>query len=248
MSKKRRAPSAGPFWVSSALLVVVSVAAVGFGLSGAQGIARTPVEPIASPAPPSAPEPAPVAGAKPPAPEETAHQARLRAELLGETAQLLAKHPPLRFDELADAAETVEVIALAGAETIPPEPDETQDYESYKQAALGQRELVALHITRKEPFVLMLLSDGPVTYDVQTQVSGALRGVLISSSAPSTIAGLPDEVPLEIVTDGAETAPFDRRPSPRDDQEILERELRTVFPEQEIGIKRHDGQPVILVR
>ena len=256
MGAKRKTAGAGPFWVSSVLLAIAAVAAIGFGLSGGprvsddqvadRGATGGQVEPGADPM--ALPDPAPVAHAKPEPPADNPHQARFRAEQQTETARLLAKHPPLRMFEISASARRVEVIALSAKTAPASELDGAADYETYKATALGQRELVALHITRKEPFFLMLLSDGPVTYDVQTQVTGALRGVLISSGSPSTIEGLPDDVPLEIVSGEAEVEPFARRPRAEDDRAALESGLREIFPAQEIGIKTHDDSPVILVR
>ena len=250
MSRKRKPAGNVPFWASSALLTVVATGALGFGLWGGQSVSQANLRPApvaAVPTPEPLAEAAPVPLAKPEQPSGlSAHHARFLAEQESETARLLAEHPPLSLDQVATSAARVEVIALEG--TSAPPPEDAATYDSYRETVLGQRELVALHITRQEPFFLMLLSEGPVTFDVQTQVTGALRGVLISSDGPSTIEGLPKDVPLQIVTGDVELAPFAARPKAEDDSAALENGLRQVFPEQEIGIKRHDDSPVILVR
>ena len=227
MSRKRRTAQTGVVVVSSLLLAALSLAALGFGLWSGLSVSRSDAPP--APVAEAAPEAKPQTVVAPPVPSRDVRAVRLHTE----TAKLLAKHPQLHLDEMAASSDQVEVIAVDGGT---------------ESSTLGQRELIALHITRDEPFFLVLLSDGAVAYDVQTSVSNALRGVLISSDQPSTIVGLPERVPLEIVSDGGGVARPFRRPEADAARAALEDDLREIFPKQELGITEHGDSPVILVR
>ena len=248
-NRSRRAEARTP-WILSALLAAIAVVAIVGGLhtAGTKVDDRKADNTVAAPAEPPVVAPSRHNTSDATASVQHAFTKKYRTEQLEILAKLLALHPPLRPAEAAENTAQVEVIAVDRGGPPPAAASEPADYQAYRSDALAARELIALHITRQDPFYLVLLSDGPVIYDLQTQVSSALRGVLIASPQPSTIEGLPSEIPLEILAAEAGLVPSFRRPSTRDEQAALEQDLRDMFPSQEIAIRSHGAAPVILVR